>query len=187
MRRADLTRSQSVHIDLADAGTATALIPQLARLLRSCVAAGASVSFVEPFTEAEAAAFWTAKVVPAIETGVSELVMARRGREVLGTVQLDLDTPPNQPHRAEVRKLLVHPAARRQGLARRLMAALENRARARGRWLITLDTRSDDAAEPLYRSLGYTTIGRIPNFSRDPHDPETLDATTIMYKRLGPP
>jgi ribosomal protein S18 acetylase RimI-like enzyme len=103
---------------------------------------------------------------------------------VVGSVQLDYDTPPNQPHRADVRKLLVHPRSRRQGIARMLMRELERRARERGRTLLTLDTRSGDKAEPLYASMGYCVVGIIPGFCRDTADAGRLDATTIMYKQL---
>ena len=99
-------------------------------------------------------------------------------------VQLDIDTPPNQPHRAEVAKLLVHPDFRRHGFARALMGALETHATAIGRTLITLDTRTGDNAEPLYASLGYRTAGTIPAFCLDPID-GSLHPTTIMYKELA--
>jgi hypothetical protein len=98
-------------------------------------------------------------------------------------VQLDYNTPPNQPHRAEVTKLMVHPEARRGGIARALMAALEHRATALGRSLITLDTRTGDMAEPLYTSLGYQTVGVIPGYCRDTIE-DRYDPTTIMYKTL---
>ena len=83
-----------------------------------------------------------------------------------------------------MRKLLVHPDFRRQGIARALMAKVEALAVAAGRSLITLDTRTGDRAEPLYASLGYVTVGVIPGFSRDSHDAHRLDGTTIMYKQL---
>jgi ribosomal protein S18 acetylase RimI-like enzyme len=91
---------------------------------------------------------------------------------------------PNQRHRAEVAKLLVHPDARRRGIARDLMAAIEEIARQEGRTLLTLDTRTGDAAEPLYRDMGYRTAGVIPGYARGPHGRE-LEATTFMYKVLA--
>ncbi|MCW5751555.1 MAG: GNAT family N-acetyltransferase [Alphaproteobacteria bacterium] len=154
-------------------------------LLHACVHAGASISFVLPFSEAEAMAFWISKVRPALLGGRLVLLAARtdEGR-LAGAVQLDHDTPPNQPHRAEVRKLLVHPGFRRRGLARTLMERIEDRARDLGRTLITLDTRTGDFAEPLYRSIGYRAAGIIPGYCRDPLDPAKVDSTTIMYKLI---
>ncbi len=111
------------------------------------------------------------------------LLAARQDGRIVGTVQLDHDTPANQPHRAEVRKLLVHPQARRQGIAQALMAELERHAGALGRSLLTLDTRTGDAAEPLYAARGYIRAGVIPGYCRDAHTTE-LDSTTVMYKAL---
>jgi ribosomal protein S18 acetylase RimI-like enzyme len=156
----------------------------LGALLHACVHAGASVGFVLPYSAADSEAFWTGSVRPNVEAGTRLLLVARRGDRIAGSVQLDYDTPPNQPHRAEVRKLLVHPDLRRQGIAQRLMAELERRAPALGRTLLTLDTRSGDKAEPLYAGLGYQTVGVIPDFCRDTADAGRLDSTTIMYKRL---
>lgn len=159
---------------------------ELGVLLHVCVSAGASVNFVLPFPEGEAAAFWVRKVLRAVRSGTRTLWIAERDGHIVGTVQLDVDTPPNQPHRAEVTKLLVHPDARRQGIARRLMAELEEHARGLGRSLITLDTRTGDFAEPLYASLGYLTVGTIPGYCVDPAGTR-LDATTLMYKTLQAP
>lgn len=160
-------------------------VEMLGDVLHACVHAGASVSFILPFSHVDATAFFHNKVLPAVKAGTTCLLVARESGKIVGTVQLDLDTPPNQPHRAEVKKLLVHPGARRQGIAKALMIALEDEARAAGRSLLTLDTRTGDSAEPLYRSLGYTTAGVIPRYSRRPES-EELDATTLMYKELSP-
>jgi ribosomal protein S18 acetylase RimI-like enzyme len=159
-------------------------IGALAELLHACVHAGASVNFVMPFPVAEAEAFWRKKVLPSLHAGSRILLIARVGDSLAGTVQLSTDTPPNQPHRAEVSKLLVHPGFRRRGLARALMAELERRASALGKSLITLDTRTGDMAEPLYASMGYLTAGTIPGYCLDPFE-DRLDATTIMYKQLA--
>jgi ribosomal protein S18 acetylase RimI-like enzyme len=159
------------------------LLPSLARLIHACVEDGASVSFVQPFPLADAERFWARKVAPAVTSGGRTLFVALDGETVAGSVQLDLDMPPNQPHRAEVAKLLVHPDYRRKGIARNLMARLESKARAMGRRLITLDTRTGDKAERLYKDMGYVAAGVIPQYARDPkHD--RLDATTYMYKLL---
>ncbi|TDR89614.1 GNAT family N-acetyltransferase [Enterovirga rhinocerotis] len=157
--------------------------PALADLLHACVHAGASVGYVLPFGRDDAMRFWREAVLPAVRAGTRILLVLRDAEEIAGTVQLDIDTPPNQPHRAEARKLLVHPRHRRRGVARALMAELETAARERGRSLVTLDTRTGDAAEPLYASLGYSICGTIPGYCRDPIA-DAWDATTIMYKTL---
>lgn len=159
-------------------------LSELGALLHACVHGGASINFVLPFTQAEAEAFWARKVLPAMREGM-RFVWAVEGRgQLIASVQLSIDTPPNQPHRAEVTKLIVHPQSRRQGLARGLMTELEAFAADRGRTLITLDTRTGDSAEPLYIRLGYIPVGAIPGYSRDPFDPDVLDSTTLMYKTL---
>jgi len=156
---------------------------ELGRLMTACVNGGASIGYVLPFSQADSEAFWTEKVLPAVGDGTRLLLVARIGQRLAGAVQLDIDTPPNQPHRAEVRKLIVDPAFRRRGIARALMAELENWARRLGRSLLTLDTRTGDAAEPLYASLGYVTAGIIPGYCRDTAS-DRFDPTTIMYKTL---
>ncbi|AJZ61663.1 acetyltransferase domain protein [Paraburkholderia fungorum] len=158
-------------------------LPELGALLRACVHDGASVGFVLPHSVAESEAFWSGKVLPSLRAGALVLFVARHGESIAGAVQLDYDTMPNQRHRAEVRKLLVHPAFRRQGIAKALMAELERRALQLQRSLLTLDTRTGDKAEPLYAALGYQTAGVIPQFCRDTQE-ERLDSTTIMYKAL---
>lgn len=172
-----------IGVESLTPGQAEREIPALAALLHDCVHAGASVNFIMPFRLDEAEAFWRGKVLPPLRAGPRVLLVVREGRGIAGTVQLSTDTPPNQPHRAEVTKLLVHPDFRRRGIARALMAELERRARTLGRDLITLDTRTGDMAEPLYTSLGYVTAGTIPGYCLDP-SANRLDATTIMYKRL---
>ena len=155
----------------------------LATLLRDCVHDGASIGFVLPFSIDEAETYWADKVLPRLGSGKLTLLTARQDDRLVGSVLLDYDTPPNQPHRAEVRKLLVHPDVRRQGIAKALMSALERHAIALGRSLLTLDTRSGDKAEPLYASLGYYIAGIIPGYCRDPFK-NCFDPTTIMYKAL---
>jgi GNAT superfamily N-acetyltransferase len=180
-----MTLTAEVQIDrwIPDASSLREDIDMLSAVLQACVHAGASVNFVLPFSHDDARAFWSSKVLPAVETGVCRVLVARSARQILGTVQLDLATPPNQPHRAEVRKLLVHPHARRRGIARALMLALEQEARELHRNLLTLDTVTGGFAEPLYLSLGYVKVGVIPHYAVRPDSPE-LDATTIMYKQL---
>jgi len=171
---------------LADASRAASVeteIGMLAEVLHAVVHAGAGVSFVTPFSIDDARAFWVDTVLAPVRAGTRRVVVARRDERIVGTVQLDLDTPPNQQHRAAVAKLLVHPAARRRGIGRALMIALEKIARAEGRTLLTLDTVSGGNAESLYRSLDYITVGVIPRYARSSLTPE-LEGTTIMYKEL---
>ena len=175
-----------MHLASLDADAIAARLPQLSALLHACVHDGASIGFILPFSSCDSDAFWTGNVLPAVARGSRLLLVAELDGAIAGAVQLDWDTPPNQAHRAEVRKLLVHPAFRRRGIARRLMQAVEDRARALPRQLLTLDTRTDDHAEPLYGSLGYKTAGVIPGYALAPEG-GSLDATTIMYKQLSLP
>ena len=172
----------------ADDSRSTAVdaeIDMLADILHAVVHAGAGVSFFTPFSIEEARAFWVDKALPQVTAGRRRVLVARDDERIIGTVQLELDMPPNQQHRAAVAKLLVHPAVRRRGVARALMIALEEIARSGGRSLLTLDTVSGSNAELLYRSLGYITVGVIPRFARGALIPE-LEGTTIMYKELMP-
>lgn len=161
-------------------------IEMLGDVLHACVQAGAAVNFILPFSIDDAVVFWRDKVLPAVIAGSCRVLVARIGERIVGTVQLDLATPPNQSHRVEARKLLVHPEARRRGVARMLMAALEGHARDARRSLITLDTRTGDFAEALYLSMGYISVGVIPRYSWSP-DLSRLEAATLMYKELSPP
>jgi len=161
-------------------------LAELGALLHACVVAGASIGFVLPFTQDDGEAFWRTKVLPALQGGGRLLWVARQDGRIVGSVQLGIDTPANQRHRADVSKLLVHPAFRRRGIARALMAELEREAARLGRNLLTLDTRTGDLAEPLYASLGYRTAGVIPGYCRDPFG-DQLDSTTVMYKALETP
>lgn len=171
--RPDLAEPPAVDQDIVDLG----------EVLRAVVYGGAGVSFFVPLTIEQAQAFWREKVLPAVLAGTRRVVIARSGDRIVGTVQIDLATPPNQPHRADVAKMLVHPEMRRRGIARALMGELEAIARSAGRTLLTLDTVTGSAAEPLYQSLGYVTVGVIPRYARASLTPE-LESTTIMYKEL---
>jgi ribosomal protein S18 acetylase RimI-like enzyme len=180
-----MTMDMSVTISTFSAEEVAAHVRDLGELLHACVHAGASIGFVLPHTRADSEAFWMGRVLPGVRSGRLLLLVARHGDRPAGSVQLDCDTPMNQPHRAEVRKLLVHPGLRRRGIARALMAELERHADRLGRSLLTLDTRTGDAAEPLYTSLGYRAAGTIPGYCLDPAE-DRFDSTTIMYKSLRP-
>ena len=173
--RAALAGSTSLEDDLT----------MLSEVLHAVVHDGAGVSFVVPFSPDEARAFWVERVMPGVLAGTRRVLVARQEHRIVGTVQLEFPWPPNQPHRAEVTKLLVHPAARRRGIARALMVELESLARAEGRTLLTLDTWTGSSAELLYTSLGYVTVGVIPRFARGSVTPD-LEPATFMYKELAP-
>ena len=171
-------------IELLNADGIDENLAGLGELLHATVQDGASIGFVMPFSLADAQKFWTEKVKPGVAGETRLLFVARHGAAIAGSVQLFHDMPDNQPHRVEVNKLLVHPQFRRKGIAKSLMTVLEEKARAMGRSLITLDTRTGDKAEPLYTALGYRTVGIIPNFCRDTEDASRLDPTTIMYREI---
>ena len=160
-------------------------VRMLGDVLHATVHDGAGVSFFVPFSVDEARAFWRERVLPGVRSGTRRVLVARIHARIVGTVQLDLAVPPNQRHRAEVTKMLVHPAARRRGIGRALMQALEPIALSEQRTLLTLDTVTGSPAEPLYRSLGYIPVGVIPRYARSSLTPE-LEAATIMYKELTP-
>ncbi len=159
-------------------------LDMLGEVLHAVVHGGAGVSFFVPFSPDEARGFWRHQVLPGVRARTRRVLLARQGSRIVGTVQLGLAMPPNQRHRAEVVKLLVHPAARRRGVARALMLALEPVARSEGRTLLTLDTVTGSAAEPLYLSLGYVAAGVIPRYARSALTPQ-LEAATILYKELA--
>jgi len=176
-------RIETLKSDASRANDGNGDIEMLAALLHACVRAGASVSFVLPFSREDAKAFWIDQVLPGVAAGTRSLLVARLSNRIIGTVQLDLATPPNQPHRAEVRKLLVHPDVRRRGIAKALMIAVDQVARTARRTLLTLDTVTGGPAERLYQSLGYFSLGSIPRYALN-FDSSVLESTTVMYKDL---
>jgi GNAT superfamily N-acetyltransferase len=153
----------------------------LALLLVDAVESGAAVSFLAPLTP-ERAEDWWRKAVSTSHAGAIFLV-ARDSEGIVGTVQLHPAWAPNQPHRAEVVKLLVHRRGRRAGLGTRLMQAIEDAARQAGFGLLTLDAKQGGAAERLYRCLGWTAVGTIPRYAFDP-DGMPHDAI-FFYKELN--
>jgi len=156
-------------------------IHALAELLRDAVQSGAAVSFLATLTVAEAEAWWR----KAIETAHPKAVflVAREAGRIVGTVQVHPAWAPNQPHRMDLAKLLVHREARQGGIGSRLMEAAEEAARAAGFTLLTLDCKRGGAAERLYRKLGWTFVGIIPNFAVDP-DGVTPHDDALFYKPL---
>ena len=154
----------------------------LADVLLDCVQGGASVSFMASLTKPEAEAFFE-QVVEGVERGERILLAAFLDSELLGTVQILTATPPNQPHRADIAKLLVHRSARGQGLATRLMEHVEEASRSAGKTLLVLDTVTGGDAERLYMRLGWTKAGIIPNYALFP-DGRFCD-TTVFWKDLA--
>jgi len=165
------------------AAEAEAEIDELAEILWDSVDGGASVNFVKPFTHELARGYWR-RVIASMKEGGTVMLGARHAGRLAGTVLLGIDTPPNQPHRADIKKLLVHRRARRHGLAKALMAAAEAEARRRGRLLLTLDTQCGSTAERLYHALGYTLLGIIPRYAVAP-DGRTVDDCAFFYKTLA--
>lgn len=156
-------------------------LEDLAQVLKDCVDGGASVGFVQPFAIDQARAFWRS-VAQALQRGERALLVAEdEAQRIVGTVQLVLAQPPNQPHRADVSKLLVHRRARRQGLAEALMRAVEPLARQHGKTLLVLDTASDSAAR-LYERLGWHKVGLIPGYALLPEG--GLCDTIYYYNRV---
>ncbi len=161
---------------------AEAAIPALADILLDCVEGGASVSFMWPMAREKALAFW-AGVAADVARGGRVLLVAEDSAGVpVGTVQLILTVPENQPHRAEIAKMLVHRRARRTGLGAALMRAAEDAAREAGRWLLLLDTVSGSAADRLYRRLGWVEVGPVPDFALMPDGAPC--PTTFFYRDL---
>ena len=156
-------------------------VDALARVLHDCVAGGASVSYMAPFSHDEARAAFAA-VADEVEQGRRLLLAAFSGADLVGTVQVILALPPNQPHRGEIAKLLVHSSARRRGIAQQLMERAEAEARAEGKTLLVLDAVTGDDAARLYGRLGWTTVGVIPGYALYP-DGRPCD-TTYFWKSL---
>jgi GNAT superfamily N-acetyltransferase len=160
-----------------EAGTS---IGQLADVLLDCVEGGASVSFMLPMARETAMRFWQG-VVDGIARGERTLLVAEDAHGIAGTVQLITHMPENQPHRADVAKLLVHRRARGAGIGQRLMMAVEAAAREQGKRLLVLDTASG-TAERLYERLGWQRVGVVPDYALMPDG--VLCATTFFYRQV---
>ena len=158
------------------------MIDALTDVLMDCVAGGASVSFMQPLTRERATAFWR-KVADGVRAGQRALLVAEDDRGVCGTVQLIFDLPENQPHRADLAKMLVHRRARRKGLGAALMHAAERTARDCGKTLLVLDAVTDGDAARLYARLGWVRVGDIPNYALYPQG--GYCSTTYFYRDLA--
>ena len=174
--------AHTLNVAAIDAAALAKTVERLAQILHACVHEGASVGFVMPFDRDNARAYWMNRVAPMHAAGSKLVLVATLGGAIAGTAQLDLNSMPSKRHHAEVSKVLVDPGFRRAGVGRALMREIERRAAKEGRWLLTLDT-AGDAAEALYRSLGYSLAGVIPNYARNAFE-ESYDATRLMYKDL---
>jgi ribosomal protein S18 acetylase RimI-like enzyme len=155
---------------------------RLAAILVETVAAGGSVSFMHPLAPEMAAAFWS-KSLTSAERGERIVLGAFDGEALVATVTLLLDCPPNQPHRAEIAKLMTSLSHRGKGIATRLMRAAEEIAVEMGRTLLVLDTATEEGAARLYERLGFTLAGEIPDYALKPHG--GLTGTLVYWKRIG--
>ena len=178
---AAMPAADRIEIRRLDGTELQAQLDGLAGVLADCVAGGASVSFMAPFSHEQARAVFEAMAAE-VDQGRRLLLGAFDDGQVVGTVQVILALPPNQPHRAEIAKLLVHRSARKRGIAQLLMEQAESEARAEGKSLLVLDTVTGDAAERLYARLGWTKAGVIPGYALYP-DGRPCD-TTIFWKTL---
>src|SRR5687768_3370198 len=154
----------------------------LADVLIDCVDGDASVSFMHPLTRDRAEAFWH-RVAQGVAAGQRALLVAEDERGLCGTVQLIFDLPENQPHRADLVKMLVHRRVRRQGLGAALMKAAEATARQCGKSLLVLDAVTGGDAARLYERLGWVRVGDIPGYALMPRG--GLCSTTVFYRDLG--
>ena len=181
----DFRRGTMNEVDLkvVTAAEARALRGALAQILIACVEGGASVSFMAPLDRGKAASFWES-AADSVDRGERLLIAAieRDSGTPVGTVQVLLNQPENQPHRADLAKMLVHPAARHRGIGARLLRFAEDAARSAGKTLVVLDTATGGDAERLYERSGWVRVGVIPDYALFPDG--RLSATTIFYKRL---
>ena len=153
----------------------------LSEMLIETVANGGSVSFMHPLSEAAAEAFWSS-ALGAADRGERIILGAFDGDSLIGTVTLLLDLPPNQPHRAEIAKMMTRVSHRHRGIATLLLREAERIAIAHGRWLLVLDTAEDEGAAGLYERMGFQLTGLIPDYALKPHG--GLTGTLIYWKRL---
>ncbi len=176
-----MSAAEQIEIRRLGATEVHAQLDGLAAVLVDCVAGGASVSYMAPFSHQDARSAFEAFAAE-VEQGRRLLLAAFAEGRIVGTVQVILALPPNQPHRAEIAKLLVHRSARKRGIAQLLMEQAESEAHAAGRTLLVLDTVTGDDAERLYTRLGWTRVGVIPGYALYP-DGRPCD-TTVFWKAL---
>lgn len=174
--------TDDITVRRAGSDEAAAWIDALADVLIDCVAGGASVSFMAPLARHKAVDFWRG-VAQGVARGERALLVAQdRSGRIVGTVQLILAMPDNQPHRADVAKMLVHRDARRRGVAGRLLAALDDAARAEAKSVLVLDTVTGGDAERLYARAGWQRVGSVPDYALMPDGAPC--GTTFFYKAL---
>ena len=176
-----MSADEQIEVRRLGVDEARAQLDGLAAVLVDCVEGGASVSYMAPVSHEQARAAFAA-VADDVGQGRRVLLAAFADGELVGTVQVVLALPPNQPHRAEIAKLLVRRSARKRGIAQRLMAQAEVEARAEGKTLLVLDTVTGDNAERLYARLGWTRVGVIPGYALYP-DGRPCD-TTVFWKAI---
>jgi ribosomal protein S18 acetylase RimI-like enzyme len=168
--------------DIALLTATSETLAMLADMLVETVAHGGSVSFMHPLAPEDAARFW-AGALAAAARGERQVFGAWDGPRLVGTVTLLLDLPPNQPHRAELAKMMTRVSHRNRGIATALMQAAEAAALAAGRTLLVLDTAAEGGASVLYERLGFTFAGEIPDYALKPHG--GLTPTRLYWKRIG--
>jgi len=161
---------------------ARAAIPALSEVLADCVAGGASIGFMQPYAPEDAVPYWR-DVADAVASGATLLMIAELDGRIAGTVQVGAAQMPNQPHRGDLKKLLVYRSARGKGLARLLMDAAEREAVRHGKTLLVLDTATGSDAEAIYPRLGWQRVGVIPDYAMWPDG--GFCATTLFYKRIA--
>lgn len=171
----------SARVRTVDLDAFATVLPGLARLLRDAVDSGGSVGFWAPLGDGDALLYWREVMQGLVDKSVVLIVAEDQG-EVVGSVQVVLSTRQNGHHRAEVRKLMVHTSRRGHGLGRALLAAAHVEARFRGRTLLILDTRTGDAAEGLYESMGYKRAGQVPGYTVERDG--TAHGTTFFFHVL---
>jgi len=168
-------------VEIKQVSSISGLVEQLHSLLADCIVSGASVGFLTPINDQEVKSYWES-VESELESGTRKLFLAYDNDNVIGAVQLSLCAKANGAHRGEVEKLMVDTRARGKGVSKKLMSLMESTASEMGLLLLVLDTRLGDVASSLYRSIGYTEAGQIPQFARS--STGELEATVYFFKLL---